>query len=223
MPISSTPQGNITLFSPKLLPRAARIKTSSVEPPTFNVLGLIQRLRFWLLVSLLPRQRLSRLLEVGYGSGILLPELAQHCDELYGIDIHPNAAQVLHNLRHYQVDAKLLCGSAFTLPFDDQTFDCIVAVSCLEYMDPLDGVAREIKRVLRADGCFIFVTPGDSPLIDLGVKLLTGRSPRKHYGDRRASLIPTLLQSFVVQKELVTPRIGGRLSTFYRGMRLGVS
>jgi SAM-dependent methyltransferase len=109
------------------------------------------------------------------------------------------------------------------LPFDDNTFDSVVAVSCLEYIDELDTAAQEIKRVMRKDGCFVFATPGDSPVIDRGVKLLTGRSTREHYGDRRSALIPTLIKSFVVQQELAVPQVGGGLITFYRGMRLGLS
>ena len=204
------------------MPRSARIRTSDVEPPAFNVTYVIQRQRFGLILSLLPNRRFSRLLEIGYGSGIFLPELAQRCDELYGIDIHPHAARVLRNLRRHRVDAELLCGSASALPFNTGTFDCIVAVSCLEYMDSLDCVAREIKRVLRSDGSFVFVTPGNSFVIDLVAQITNGRSVRKHYGERRDSLIPTLKKSFVVQRELTIPRTGRSLFTAYRGMRLGV-
>lgn len=215
------PFSHIDRFLPRLLPRTARIRTSSVEPPTFNVLGVIQRLRFGLIVSLLPKRRFHRLLEIGYGSGIFLPQLAQHCNHLYAIDIHRHAAQVKVHLRHRCIDAELACGSAASLPFDDKTFDCIVAVSCLEYMDQFEKVAQEIKRVLTPDGCFVFVTPGNSRLIDLAVKLLTTRSMKQHYGDRRDHLIPILLNSFTVQRVEAIPRVGGLLS-FYRGMRLGV-
>ncbi len=210
------------LFFPKLLPKSALIRTSDVEPPKFNVISLLQRLRFWLILSLLPRRRFVRLLEIGYGSGIFLPELAQHCDELYGIDIHPNAAGVLHNLRKHQVNAKLVRGSATSFPFDNESFDCVIAVSCLEYMDPMNTVALEIKRVLRSDGCFVFATPGNSHVIDLVVDQLSGRKAREHYGDRRNFLIPILIKSFILQRELAIPRAWGGIITFYRGMRLGV-
>jgi SAM-dependent methyltransferase len=212
-------------FFPKLLPKTELVKTGDADQPGLNfhpLLGAIPRLRFWIILSLLPQRRFPRLLEIGYGSGIFLPELARHCDDLYGLDIHQHAARVLCHLRNQQVGAQLVCGSATELPFDDKTLDCIVAMSCLEYMDPFDSAAREIKRVLRGDGCFVFVSPGNSPLIDFGHDLLTGRSVRKEYGGRREFLIPILIKHLVVKRELTIPRVGRGLFTLYRGLRLGI-
>jgi len=219
-------KSRINVFQPKLLPRTALIKTGDADQAILNfhpLLGIFQRLRFLLVLSLLPMRRFSRLLEIGYGSGIFLPELAYQCDELYGIDIHPHAARVLGNLRRHHVDAELMQGSATALPFHGKTFECVVAMSCLEYIDPLVSAVREIRRVLTSDGCFVLVTPGNSPVIDFAHDLLTGRSVRRDYGDRRDRLIPTLTKSFVVQRELAIPRTGGGLFTIYRGLRLGVS
>jgi SAM-dependent methyltransferase len=218
--------GSIHRLFPQLLPKTALVKTSDVDAGewTFHpFLGIIQRLRFWLILSLLPTRRFTKLLEVGYGSGIFLPELSQYCKELYGVDIHQNASRVSGHLRRQGVEAKLLSGSATVLPFKDKTFDLIIAVSCLEYMDPLESAVQEIKRVLRPDGCFIFVTPGNSPVIDCIHDLLTGRKVREHYAERRDVLIPLFTQSFVVQQELAIPPFSGRLMTLYRGFRLGVS
>lgn len=211
---------------PRLLPRTAAMETGFQDVPALNyhpVLGLISRLRFSIVLSLLPPRHFPRLLEIGYGSGIFQPELAQHCDTLYGVDIHPFAPRVMSQLRSHRIDSELVQGSGTALPFRDRTFDCIVAMSCIEYMDPLENAAREIQRVLRPDGVFIFVTPGNSPLIDLGHDLLTGRRVREGYGNRRSALIPTFRRHFVVQEELAAPRFGGRLLTLYRGYRLSLS
>jgi SAM-dependent methyltransferase len=218
--------GGIHRLFPQLLPKTALVKTSEVDAGewTFHpYLGIIQRLRFWLILSLLPARRFPKLLEVGYGSGILLPELSQYCDELYGLDIHRNASRVADRLRQHGIEAELLCGSATTLPFKDKVLDLIIAVSCLEYMDPLENAVQEIKRVLRPDGCLIFVTPGNSPVIDYLHDLLTGRKVKEHYAQRRDVLIPSFTRSFVVQQELAIPPFGGRFMTLYRGFRLGVS
>lgn len=215
----------MTRPSPTLLPRHALIKTSEVDQPVLNfhpLLGVVQRLRFAMILSLLPNRRFSRLLEIGYGSGILQPELARRCDSLYGVDIHLYAAQVRGQLRDHHVDTDLVQGSGTALPFGDRVFDCIVAMSCLEYMDPLGRVVQEVKRVLAPKGCFVFVTPGNSPLIDLGHDLLTGRRVREHYGDRRDSLLSLFKSSFVVEQELARPALGGKLLTLYRGLRLTV-
>jgi ubiquinone/menaquinone biosynthesis C-methylase UbiE len=215
-----------TRLWPKLLPRTALISTGDKDVPALNfhpLLAVVARVRFWIMLSLLPNRRFARVLEIGYGSGIFMPELAGRCDELYGVDIHPHASTVSRHLKSHGIDAALTRGSGIALPFKDQTFDCIVAMSCLEYIDPFDNAAREIKRVLRRDGCVVVVTPGTSPLIDFGHDLLTGRPVKEGYGDRRRLLAPTLAKYLRVHREMVIPRVGKGLITLYRGMKLGVS
>lgn len=209
---------------PTLLPPTALVKTSDVDKAEWNfrpLLGLVQRLRFQMILSLLPKQPVGRLLEIGYGSGVFLPELAKRCHELYGIDPHQRAAAVSRNLISHRVDAKLFSGSALALPFQDKSFDCIVAVSCLEYMDPFEQAAAEIRRIMKPDGSLVFVTPGNSPILDLAHYLLTGCRAQEHYGQRRASLIPTILRTFAVQQEARAPQVGSSVVTLYRAMRVG--
>ncbi len=206
-----------------LLPETALIKTSEVDKAEWNfrpLLGMIQRLRFKLILSLLPNRRIGRLLELGYGSGVFLPALAGRCDELYGIDTHQAAASVSRALDRHHVAAKLFSGSGVALPFGDGSFDCIVAVSCLEYMDPFEQAAAEIARVLKPDGSLVFVTPGNSPLLDTAHYLLTGCRAQDHYGQRRDTLVPTLLKTMLVEQELSIPTIGNRFLTLYRAMRV---
>ena len=217
--------GYRTRLWPKLLPRTALISTGDKDVPGLNFhpfLALVARLRFWIILSLLPNRRFPRLLEIGYGSGIFMPELALHCDELHGVDIHPHAPGVMRHLRHHRIEAELTRGNGTDLPFNDQTFDCVVAMSCLEYMEPFENAARELKRVLRPTGCLVVVTPGESPLIDFGHDLLTGRPVREGYGDRRRALIPTLARYFAIEREMALPRIGRGMITLYRGLRLSI-
>lgn len=211
---------------PQLLPKSEIIKSCDVDQPGMNfhpLFGLIVRLRFRLLLSLLPPNHVHRVLEIGYGSGLFFPELARRGASLHGIDVHDNAGQVTRVLRRNGVNAVLLNGSATALPYRSGSFDLIVAVSCLEYMEPFEAVAAEIKRVLRPDGCLVCVTPGNSPMIDFAHDLITGRKAREHYRDRRDLLIPILKKTFVVQQELAVPSVPGDLLTLYRGLRLSVA
>ncbi len=209
--------------APKLLPHDALVATSDVDKAEWNYhpfLGKFQRLRFRMILSLLPPRRFHRLLEIGYGSGVFLPELARHCDELYAIDKHTKAAEVARSLKDHQVQAQLFSGSALHLPYESGMFDCVVAVSCLEYMDPFERAAAEIRRVLKHDGCLVFVTPGNSAFVDFGHYVLTGHRASDHYGKRRDYLVSTLLKTFLVQQAITTPHVLRRLFTFYRGLRM---
>lgn len=211
---------------PRLLPQSEIIKSCDVDQPAMNfhpLFGLIVRLRFRLLLSLLPPNHVHSVLEIGYGSGLFFPELAGRSASLHGIDVHDNAQYVTQALRRNGVNASLLEGTATALPYRSGSFDLIVAVSCLEYMEPFETVAEEIKRVLRPGGCLVCVTPGNSPVIDFVHDLLTGRKVRDHYRDRRDLMIPTLKKTFVVQQELAVPSVGGDVLTLYRGFRLSVA
>ena len=207
----------------KLLGNAQLLKTGPVDHADWNYrpfLGAIQRSRFRLALRLLDNRRFHRLLEIGYGSGVFLPELALHCDELYGVDVHQMPEPVSRVLASGNVDAKLYTASATQLPFPDGFLDGIVAVSSLEFVEGLQQACAEIARVLTPDGWLVVITPGHSPLVDLGLRLLTGESPKADYGGRREQLIPQVLQHFKVARELRIPWALSSLVCLYRGLRL---
>lgn len=210
-------------FSLKLLPKDKLLKTGDVDHADWNyhpVLGWIQRQRFKLIVSLLAKKKVHRILEIGYGSGILMPELSHRCIELYGIDIHKKKDSVTEILAKLNVSAKLYSGSVTLLPFESNYFDSLVAVSCLEYINNLEAACLEIQRVLKPEGCLFMVTPGASKILDIGLKILTGKSAKNDYGDRRKSLIPTLLKYFTVVEKRTVPRFGSGLLCLYTGLKL---
>jgi ubiquinone/menaquinone biosynthesis C-methylase UbiE len=207
----------------KLLPRSALVKTGNVDQADWNyrpVLGSIQRVRFRLITSLLPDAGASRLLELGYGSGVFLPELARHCTELCGVDVHRRNQEVMDILARSGVRAQLHVAGAETLPFDAHIMDVVVAVSSLEFMHDLDAACREVRRVLRPTGCFVVVTPGRSALVDMGVKLLTGTSARTEFGSRRDQVLPTLRRHFRVERHLHYPPFGGSWLRLYDALQL---
>src|SRR4051794_34678989 len=65
----------------------------------------IYRARLRLAACLLGGRRYGSLLEVGYGSGIFLPELAHRCDHLAGIDLHGGAGRVSEMLARLELTA----------------------------------------------------------------------------------------------------------------------
>jgi hypothetical protein len=40
--------------------------------------------------------------------------------------------------------------------------------------------------------------PGHSPVLDAGLKILTGNSASRDFGDRREQIVPTLHRHFIV-------------------------
>jgi len=207
----------------RLLPRSAVLKTGGVDHADWNyrpILGSISRIRFKLVVSLLEERPARRLLEIGYGSGVFMPALATLCDELYGIDVHRMTAPVGASLARCNLQPRLFCASAAAMPFVSQTFNAVVAVSALEFVIDLEAACREIQRVLTPGGALVVVLPGHSALVDMGLRLLTGKSATDDFEDRREKIIPTLLRHFRVERQLVRPAVGNAMFRLYTGLRL---
>jgi len=204
----------------KLLPRKLLIKTGPVDHADWNYrpfLAKISRVRFSLVRSMLDGESCSRLLELGYGSGVFLPELALHTRQLYGADIHRHSGVVSRRLAALNLHAELHTCDTRALPFPEAFFQCVVAVSVLEFVDDLSAACREIKRVLTPDGILVVATPRISPILDVGLRLLTGESAKHDFSARREQVIPTLKKYFVVAEE----RTAGLLSLkLYTGLKL---
>jgi len=206
-----------------LLPEKHLIKTGEVDHGDWNFkpfLGIIMKARFQLIVRMLAKKSKGHLLEIGYGSGVFLPELAKHAHKIYGIDIHDKPNEVAEKLLEYNVKAELVSGGAEKMIWEDSSFDSIIAVSALEFVSDLEAVCLEVKRTLKPNGSFMLVTPGKSPILDFGFNLLTGKSAKKDFGDRREIIMPMLLKHFDVKRELSYPKYGSSLIKLYTGLEL---
>jgi ubiquinone/menaquinone biosynthesis C-methylase UbiE len=93
-----------------------------------------------------------RLLDVGAGPAIL-GEVAQRLKLQYvALDLS------LENLlagRARLGELSGIVGSAMALPVKDQSFDGVVSLGCLEYIDHLEAAIGELCRVLRPGGFLI--------------------------------------------------------------------
>jgi ubiquinone/menaquinone biosynthesis C-methylase UbiE len=208
---------------PQLLNRHDLIRTGPVDHADWTyrpLLGLIVRSRFRLISKFLPVKKVGRILEIGYGSGVFMPELARHCDHLYGIDVHSHSQTIQRLLRNRGVSVELATASAESMPYQDHFFDVVVAVSSLEFILDLAKAAAEIVRVLKPTGYLVIVTPGHSPLVDFGLKALTGESARNDFGTRRERLMPTLLEYFTVDRRSYFPPLAHHIACLYSAWRL---
>ena len=206
-----------------LLRQDALIKTGEVDHADWNyrwLLGEISRSRFSLIKNLLADRHGKRILEIGYGSGVFLPELALHANEVYGVDVHDKSIEVSEKLAQLDIKAKLLSSGAERIDVPDNYFDFIVSVSTLEFVSDLDAVCTEIKRTLAPGGIVLIVTPGESPILDFGLKLLTGRSAKNDFGDRREKIIPTLNKYFDVRQNTTFPKFKASPIKLYNALEL---
>jgi ubiquinone/menaquinone biosynthesis C-methylase UbiE len=100
-------------------------------------------------------------LEIGFGSGLNLPCYPPHVRKLTTVDpsvgMH-RKAQTRIKASPIAVDQRLLASER--LPFEDHTFDCVVSTWTLCSIEHADQALREVYRVLRPGGRFLFLEHG---------------------------------------------------------------
>lgn len=149
----------MTLYIPD---RAVVPKPELADPVDYYyrpLTGKIYRDRLEISMSMLGDKKSDALLEVGYGSGILLPELARRTRRLVAIDIHGESALVYKLLEHEGVKAELYQADLYDMPFADGEFDALACFSVLEHLTDLDGALREFARVTRPGAVLAFGFP----------------------------------------------------------------
>lgn len=198
----------------QLLPRTSLIKTSSLDKGDWNYrpfLGYIQRQRFHLARNLIARGAHDSILEIGYGSGLFMPELSRMSSDLAGVDVHDKSGEVGDVLASAGIQVEVVQYNGHQVPFDDARFDCAVAISVLEFVEDLDALCLELKRVIKPSGHLVCVAPASSPLVDLGFRILTGHSAKDEFGESREELTPQLERHFAcvdVIRRRLPPLIG---------------
>jgi ubiquinone/menaquinone biosynthesis C-methylase UbiE len=126
---------------------------------------------FLLNKSLLARHRrrlLARahgdVLEIGFGTGLNLPYYPERVHKLTAVDPNPGMhrlAQKRIKQTRIEVDQQVLSGER--LPFESNRFDCAVSTFTLCSIEDVAQALREVYRVLKSGGTFLFLEHGLSP------------------------------------------------------------
>jgi SAM-dependent methyltransferase len=101
-------------------------------------------------------------LELGCGPGMLTEQIVERAapDALvFGIDINPHFVSIAEQrVAMLGIDgARYLVADCHTIPFDDESFDAVVAERLLMHIAPISRVIAEIARVLTVGGRAVLV------------------------------------------------------------------
>ncbi len=176
---------------------------------TFPI-NMVMRYRLKKIIQLMGSDRYANLLEVGMGSGIFLPELSRHCENLYAIDIHGKTDHIHTLLNHYGIqNYDLSTQSIEYTKFPDNFFDAIVAVSALEFFADLNKAFKEIKRILKKDGILLTICPMENMVLDYLISFYSSKPAGEEFGESRKYVTTALEENFtVLVKGYMTPLIG---------------
>lgn len=181
----------------------------------------IQRYRFNKIRQLLGDKIYPRLLEVGTGSGIFIPELAKHCERIFACDIHSNFKNIELLCKHYGVhNCSLSTQNIEQTTYPDNYFDVIVAVSVLEFVNNIPKALSEIKRILKRNGLFVTICPMESKLLDYFLSFYSLKSPKEEFGNARQKVTSLLEENFEVDKKGYMIPLIGKIFPVYTHYRL---
>jgi SAM-dependent methyltransferase len=179
VPIRTSVEGGIRLPTRGHLRRTSEV--DFVDHYYQGGMGWVLRERLRWVKAVLPRAPVDAVLEIGYGSGVFMYTLAQHARALYGIDVHGYGGAVRDKLIQSDLSFSAAQGSGMQMPFADGSFDVVVIVSALEFMDDPGACLAESLRVTRAGGRVICVTPRILPWADAVYRTLVGIDPESDF------------------------------------------
>lgn len=103
----------------------------------------------------------GEVLEIGFGTGLNLSYYPPHLQKLTAIDANPG----MNKLAERRIQASNICVdhqvlNGENLPIADSSFDSVVSTWTLCSITKVEKALREIHRVLKPEGRFLFVEHG---------------------------------------------------------------
>lgn len=106
-----------------------------------------------LILDLVGATQGRRILDIGCGDGTLLAELARRGAIVTGIDTDPHMlAAARERACQETLEMMLVDGNAGGLPFPDETFDVVLAVTVLCFVRDAEQAFMEMARVMKPGG-----------------------------------------------------------------------
>ncbi|HYE16171.1 MAG TPA: methyltransferase domain-containing protein [Pyrinomonadaceae bacterium] len=137
----------------------------------FRVNGYRRSMERYLRETPLPLAAGARVLDAGCGTGLLtlaLLRVLRRPANVTAVDLSARSLQTARRAvsklaRGSRHKVTFLQADALSLPFADESFDCVVTSGVLEYL-PLDKGLAELARVLAPGGQLLFLPVRPSPM-----------------------------------------------------------
>ncbi|MEA3468085.1 MAG: class I SAM-dependent methyltransferase [Thermodesulfobacteriota bacterium] len=122
------------------------------------MVGSLYRARIEQALSLL-HPPYDSILELGYGSGILLPSLCALGESVFGVDLQSDPEKINACLEKLGISCNLIQGDVADDYFKEESFDLIVAISIFEHISDLSPVLDRMHGLLRPSGQLLVGMP----------------------------------------------------------------
>ena len=146
----------------------------------------------------------KRILDAGFGFGVLLSILSRYTDHAQGLEISKKQVERTRGLfRECGIkNVKLDCGDVRKMRFKDDSFDVVFCTDMLEHIRDPEVALKEIGRVLKPGGSLIVSVPTENLLYKLGRLLGRFDKSTRHYHD--SGYIHDRIKELFMVKEVKT-------------------
>jgi len=138
-------------------------KTSTQYKGEYNrktTYGYSFRVRRGKVLSLIQNgSRGDKVLDVGCGPGIMVKDILSKGYEITCIDPAPQMISLIKKDFGSNSNVSAEVGDVYGLKFSDNSFEVVIAMGLLEYLEEQDKAISELKRVLKLDGNLILTFP----------------------------------------------------------------
>lgn len=154
-----------------LPPRGTFVRSNPSDPLDYYYKPLIGRFyveRLRMALRLLPAARMGRVLEIGFGSGILVPSLMRMANEYVGVDLDADVDTVRAGLAKLGVGQGVMLLRGDLRELDLPPFDLVVAMSIFEHVAPIEDLLDTVVAGMRPGGLLLV----GMPRVDKGMTML---------------------------------------------------
>lgn len=153
------------------LDKAAVKKSFNRAAKTYNHAGILQEEVLSRLLARLQYVRLSpaSIIDIGCGTGRGVAGLqkAYPKGKTVGLDLAHSMLQETKKQFRLLSKKRLLNADMERLPLADNSFDLMFSCLAIQWANDLNAVFREVARIGKGDGLFMFATFGPSTLVEL--------------------------------------------------------
>lgn len=183
------------------------------------IIRIVYRKRIQMVTSLIPEDPIDTLLDIGYGPGMLFPELSKRCQRLHGVDIHKEFPVIKRMLERSRIPSYLTVGDLRYLNYKKSSVDAIVCSSVLEHLRDLSPAISEISEVLKENGIAVVGFPVKNKITKFLFRLLGFDDDLIHPSSHTA-ILEEVSRHFEIEEIQQFPRFVPRDFSLYISARL---
>jgi len=119
--------------------------------------SLVRKYEAELVLDLLKPKQGEIILDAGCGTGIFTTDILSSGSQVIGLDISlPMLIQAKKKLKEYPL--WIILADMLNLPFPGSSFDKVVSVTALEFVEDAKGAIGELFRITKRGGCIVVAT-----------------------------------------------------------------